>query len=446
MLKIKENFLEFKDNVYTVINQKYISATGIILQALMLITIGVLIINIHMLLGNIATYTIATIIIINSSLSIFKNIFDKKVKLKIINIFKHIACILIAVYFLYNPELFIQIFPLLFTGYIAIDSIIKTITLIIAFESKLDGKLIAIIKTITSYVFLVILLIYPLLRLNITIILGGIYFIIFGVLYVIDAIYLAISNKNKNNAKSKFKVVLPVFISAFIPFKVISEINKMFYVRDYKKVIIKKDEEESNVQILIHIKDISNDKFGHVDIAIDNKVYSYGSYDESNVKFFSTIGHGVLFEVDKEKYIEFCTTNEYKNIIEYGIKLKIQDKKKLLKGIKDIKKDSYKWRCLADIEKDNKYEDYASRLYKATKAKFVKFNKGNLKTYFTLSTNCVKLVDTLLKQIDSEVMTINGVITPGTYYDYLNRMFKRKNTIVISKEIHLNKTQKEEKM
>ena len=442
MLKLKESLLEFKDNIYTVVNQKYVSVIGIILQAVMFITIGVLILNIESLIGSIVIYSIASIIIANAILSILKDILNKKEKLKIINILKYLSLIGAGVYFLYHPELFIEIFPLLFTGYIAIDSIIKTITVIIAFESKLDGKFSVILKTLISYIFLIILLIYPLLRLNITIILSGIYFIIFGIDYIIDGIYLSISNKNKVKAKSKFKLVLPVFISAFIPYRVLNEINKLFYVKDAKKVVIKKDDECSDVQILIHIKDIANNKFGHVDIAIDSKVYSYGSYDESKVIFSSAIGHGVLFEVDKNKYIEFCTTNEHKSIIEYGIKLKLQDKKKLLKKIKNIKDDSFKWRCLADTDKDKSKNDYASRLYKATKAKFFKFSKGNFKTYFTLSTNCVKLVDTLLKEIDSEVMTINGVIAPGAYYDYLNRMFKRKNTIVISKEIHLNKTVK----
>ena len=439
MLKNKKKF-EFNNNIYTVINTKYVSAFTVFFQALIFITIGILILTMKLMIGNIITYAIAWAIIVNSIIAIFKDLFNKEIKTKIINIIKFLGCIGIGIYFIYNPEKFIDIFPLIFTGYIAIDSIIKTITLIISFENKQEGKFNMMLKTIISYIFLIILLIYPLLRLNITIILSGVYFVIFGLVYFIDAIYLLISNKNKNKFKSKFKIVLPVFISAFIPFKVINEINKSFYVKDAKKVIIKKEGEKTDVQILVHIKDISNEKFGHVDIAIDNKVYSYGSYDENNVKLFSAIGQGVLFEVDKQKYIDFCTTNEHKNIIEFGIKLKIQDKKKLIKALKQIKLNSYKWNSLACKQKDDKYNDYASRLYKATKAKFVKFKKGKFKTYFTLSTNCVKLVDELLSKIKSDVITINGVITPGTYYDYLNRQFKRKNSIVISKQIYLNKT------
>ena len=35
-----------------------------------------------------------------------------------------------------------------------------------------------------------------------------------------------------------------------------------------------------------------------------------------------------------------------------------------------------------------------------------------------------------------DILSINGIITPGTYYDYLNRAFKRKNSNIIYKEIY----------
>ena len=35
-----------------------------------------------------------------------------------------------------------------------------------------------------------------------------------------------------------------------------------------------------------------------------------------------------------------------------------------------------------------------------------------------------------------DILSINGIITPGTYYDYLNRALKLKRSNVISKEIY----------
>ena len=34
---------------------------------------------------------------------------------------------------------------------------------------------------------------------------------------------------------------------------------------------------------------------------------------------------------------------------------------------------------------------------------------------------------------------MNGVITPGTYYEYLNREFQKKNSMVISRKIYNQK-------
>ncbi len=442
MLNIKQNLLEIKGNTYISNNQKFLSGSAVILQALILIAVGIIILNLHMELGTIFTYVIATLLISISVVMLIKNMFNKNKKSVLVNILEPIFYMVIGIYFLNNPDSFIKIFPLIFTGYIAIDVIIKTINTMISFDDNLANKIPVLLRTIVSYVFLVILLVYPMFRLSITVVASGIYFIILGVTYFIDAVDITLSKKNKDRVKKKIRLAMPVFVAAFIPFSIISEINKLLAVKNTKKIIIKKEETKTDVQVLVHVKNLSAEKFGHVDIAIDDKVYSYGSYDENKIKFKSAIGDGVLFEVPKDKYIEFCTTNENKSIIEFGLKLNTSSKKKLLKAIKNIKLDSYVWKPRNQEFKTSEYSDYSSRLYVGTGAKFNKFKRGPFKTYFTLFTNCVKLVDVILADISSDILTINGLVTPGTYYDHLNRQFRRKNTIVVSKEIHLNQTNK----
>ena len=53
-----------------------------------------------------------------------------------------------------------------------------------------------------------------------------------------------------------------------------------------------------------------------------------------------------------------------------------------------------------------------------------------------MSTNCVKLVDDVVGTTGSDLLTINGVITPGAYYEYLENEFKKKNSNVITKQIY----------
>jgi hypothetical protein len=59
--------------------------------------------------------------------------------------------------------------------------------------------------------------------------------------------------------------------------------------------------------------------------------------------------------------------------------------------------------------------------------------------YFALWTNCVKLVDNILKATGGDILRLNGVITPGAYYYHLNNEFKKKKSNVIRKEIITNK-------
>ena len=86
-----------------------------------------------------------------------------------------------------------------------------------------------------------------------------------------------------------------------------------------------------------------------------------------------------------------------------------------------------------------KENDYAISLIKETNAKFYKFKKSSYKTYFLLSTNCVKLVDEILGAYGSDLIKINGVITPGSYYAFLEKELKKENSNVISKQIYTKK-------
>ena len=71
-------------------------------------------------------------------------------------------------------------------------------------------------------------------------------------------------------------------------------------------------------------------------------------------------------------------------------------------------------------------------------AEFYKFYKSTYKTYFLLSTNCVKLVDEVVGATGSDLLKINGVITPGAYYEYLEQEFKKEKSNVITKQIYTN--------
>ena len=46
------------------------------------------------------------------------------------------------------------------------------------------------------------------------------------------------------------------------------------------------------------------------------------------------------------------------------------------------------------------------------------------------------VANSILKTIGKQIFNINGIITPGAYYDYCNKRFMMKNTNVISRKIY----------
>jgi hypothetical protein len=171
----------------------------------------------------------------------------------------------------------------------------------------------------------------------------------------------------------------------------------------------------------------------------DGKIYSYGHYDENSKKLFDTIGDGTLFIIDNRmKYLRFCAEHSKKTIFAFGITLTDNQKELVRKELNKIKSHTYRWKCVQELNKKEDFGDYASCLYRSTNAKFYKFTESSYKLYFALWTNCVKLVDNVLKAAGGDILRLNGVITPGAYYYHLNNEFKKKKSNVIRKEIITN--------
>jgi len=433
--------LNIKEKLYIKINEKYFSAFWVIIQALFLLIIGILILNVaNRFLTLIITYAISAFFIVIGLSGVFQNIFSNNDKLKVMGVLNSLFNISISIVFIYNPKMVLLIFPILFTTYIFIDSIIKTVICLIYVENKLENRHILMLRTALTYVFLLILVFFPIFRSKVTYIIVGAYFILLAITYFLDGIDLLVPDKNKNKIKKRIRIVLPVYIAAFVPRKVLKEINKMFQVKQkYDKYIIKKQEVIPDIEVLIHIKEGKIESFGHVDLYIDNNVISYGPYDEKSNRLITSVSDGVLLEVDKHNYIQYCNKSENQTIISFGLKITDIQKDKISQKLEKIKKDTYEWNPLVKVPDNKKYSVNTSRLYNETGAKFYKFKKGKFKTFFVFNTNCVKLVDELIGTSGIDLLSINGLIAPGTYYDYFNREFRRKNSIVVSKVIYLHK-------
>ena len=112
-------------------------------------------------------------------------------------------------------------------------------------------------------------LFYPLDRLNIFIMIIGIYCLLLGLNKIIEFIIDLLTDKFKLKVKQKLKMTLPEIFKAFIQKTALYKINKYFDSIIDDKVI----NEESDLQIFIHLSNYGMNQFGHMDICFDGKIY-----------------------------------------------------------------------------------------------------------------------------------------------------------------------------
>lgn len=403
--------------------------------------LAIIILGIIVIVGSINIYTkvinLFVYIFIIIGLSELGNFLIKK---KIVRNFQILLRIILNIVFgfimLLFPKIPLSILPIVFSLYLLFNAIVKFINYLILLEVNLKSRFKELFFCLFFLVFCFIFLIYPLKYLNVFIMLMGIYCLIYGLNRIYQFLLDVLTKKYKLKIKNKIRITLPALFEAFIPKRALNTINK------YLDNLVTDDSEsikDSDLSIFIHLSNYGFNQFGHMDIMFDKKIYSYGNYDKSSQKLFTAIGDGVLFELtNKQEYIEFCIENSKKTIVEFGIKLTKKQKENLQNDLKNIKNDSEEWYPLIKqgVSKKQWSKDYSSKLYNITKANFYKFKSGIYKKYFVLGINCTYFIDMLLRNNVFEVLKRVGIISPGTYYEYLDELYNKKCYNVVSKKIY----------
>ena len=244
----------------------------------------------------------------------------------------------------------------------------------------------------------------------------------------------------RDRIKPRTYLPVPILISAFIPRRVLNFINKN--ISDNDK-ISPKDEEyvptgNPRLEVYIHIGNDPIGKFGHMDMSFDDTVYSYGCYDTSSNKLWGFISDGTLAVCPRKPYLDQSINLENKTLIGFGIDVSDKEADEIYKKLNFLKKVLIEWKPLSvtDSENAEKYGDPASVLQRNTGAVFYKFRSGPFKTYFALGSNCVLLAHRIIGAAGAGILRVGGLVTPGTYFAYLDRRYKLKNNFVVSKTIY----------
>ena len=352
-----------------------------------------------------------------------------------------VSCIfnmLISLLLVFIPNISLGIIPFMFSIYLLIISMANLVMYVLFWITKSNHKFGYFFNFIIYFVVALPIMINPIKNGNTFIVCLSIYLILLGVRCIMDFIINIIPSKAKDKIKRSVRITLPKIVEVLIPYSVMRDINKALEVnREYDYDF--GNDDMASIYVIVHTSNRGVNKAGHLDIYYNGMVYSYGNYDEGSRKFKEMFGDGVLFTCnDLNKYINFCIDNSKKTIFVFGIKLSDNQNKRVSEMINELMDNVYSWNY-KDDKKYNNGDSYASRLYKKTKAKFYKFKSGKYKIYFIMGSNCCYLVDDILGNSGMDILSLNGIVTPGTYYSYFEREINKKNSSIVSKNIYNDK-------
>ncbi|MBE6160012.1 MAG: hypothetical protein E7157_03075 [Lactobacillales bacterium] len=411
-------------------------------KSYLIIGLILIIIGIFTLIGSVDLFkSVANLVFIFMVLISIKDLFSFILKKpnKDIKLFIKIFNVIISILALIFNEYSIAIVPIIFSAYSLLNAFINSLNFILLKINKIKGGYKLLFFGLFYLLIGVIILLGPIVHLDFVLLVLGIYSILLGFSFVFD--YLEINHFRRF---FKIRICLPSILEVFIPLSVLQKVNRK--INNDEEIVLEEKKENINpdLEIFVHVTQNGFGTLGHMDIYFNGEFISYGNYDISSYKLYDGIGRGILFIIkDKQKYIDFCIEDNKKTLFSFGIKLNEKEKKQIEKNINKVKENLKEWYPpYVQAKNKNKkakikdYMDYSSRLYRTTSADFYKFKTGKFKSFSVLGNNCVSFANKIIGSVLKDKFKFYGVLTPGTYYDYLEREFMKKGSIVVSKKIY----------
>ena len=268
---------------------------------------------------------------------------------------------------------------------------------------------------------------------------------------------VTLSELEEDRMRRRTHIAMPNLITAFKIKNMVKDIYQKIEDNKFEKTILVENKENSafdtvNLEINLHLTDPSGNQFGHMDIAIDDTVYSYGTYDKSKNKMAGFISQGTYAEIPKLPYYKYCVDNCGDYLISYGACFS----EKQLQAVKD-RITMFKEYCeplefkiehpeITTPEPGKRYGDSGENLVQFLNAKIFTVVDGSFKSYFGVNVNCVQFADWLLSDTGIDAVSAGGLRTPGAFYYMLENMFHRPNNRIIRKISYFSTENIEETM
>ena len=337
----------------------------------------------------------------------------------------------LALFFAYAPDRLFGLAPYLFGGWAMLNALLSLVNL---FLQRRDGDGAWYWQLVAAFLYALLGLSFfigPLHRFVAVNLLIALYFAAYGLCSISDGLQLLFPSKRQVHARH-LRVVLPSFISSFIPQRLLTTLNLLIAAHSLPQVLDERDESRENLELFIHLSRDSASAFGHCDVCVEDKVYSYGCYDWLSKRVFGAFSEGVMAVTERSAYIHHCLHVEKKVLVGFGLRVSSERMAAVQSRLAKMRSVMVPWKpprqqleeAGASEQELSAAVDDASLLYGSTHAHFYKFRKGRLKTYFFLGNNCVKVADYIIGAAGIDAVG-SGIVTPGTYYSFLSDLYRR---------------------
>lgn len=236
--------------------------------------------------------------------------------------------------------------------------------------------------------------------------------------------------KQLSNIRRK-RISLPIIVTAVVPLMALEKVNQFLNPENSQAQFFGDKNQKPDLEIWVHTARRGFERMGHVDIALDGRIYSYGNHDVDSQRLFETVGDGVLMTMPVEQYKHSLIDDSWRAVFGYGLILTAHEKAAVKERLDKIMADAQPFAVTTEKQKDS----YLNHMMTQYGANAYKFSSGKFKTYFVMTTNCVQLVDDVVAATGLDMLDNHGILTPGAYHAYLDKEFHNPNSRVVSQMV-----------
>ena len=303
------------------------------------------------------------------------------------------------------------------------------------------GRLRYFLLSLISLLFGLALLVNPIARLINVRVVAVLYFIIMGLAMLLEFLR-ALFKWDMENSRILSHVCIhaPVMLTSFLPVWLLDRFNRMLE-RNNTDHIFEKPEPDAPpadiskncLTILFHLGRNVALGYGHVDFALGDTVYSYGCYDDSSSRSMGFFSDGTFMVTGLKPYLDYCRRWQKKTLVSFTVRLTVDQERRLRSSLETTLAACRPWH---PTERNSPAIGQSAHASSLIPIRYYKVTSGPFKIYSALKTNCVAMAEILVGQTGLRVLPSTGIITPGSYYAFLERQLKDPDSPVIRKTIY----------